>query len=165
MTRILALLLALLPLGAPARAQEENGRTAGAVLACLRAFPDASAARAALLDAGYRREGSGSGLELLTAGRRNLIAAFGGAGRGALCAAGRDGLRDEAAVAVAQAALDAFAPGQAVRLGPSADGQTIEGWIVATPRGGALVTVSRQINMGGVFRGSLIAVQPAELPQ
>ena len=160
---LLAAALLLCPCLATAQVQAIDPRFAEAMAICLDNYPDFSGARHAALTAGFQSDGRFQGLDIYTAYRRDLLAAFTKSPDPA-CVFGLDGLRDEAAVATAQAALVRRFGTEVVRLRPSPDGEYIESWVAVGSTGGILPGVHGQTTFQGYWPGSLISVQPYKAP-
>ncbi len=137
----------------------DQSRLAKALSICLDNIPDVGAARQQMILAGFRRETTVDGQDLYSAADRSVFALVSIGSITPRCAVGRDGLRDQAAVAFAESALrQAYGPAFVPADPADFSRPVIAGWVANLPSGYLAIGVTPAINLPPFFLGSFIMV-------
>ena len=137
----------------------DQSRLAKALSICLDNIPDVGAARQQMILAGFRQETTVDGQDLYSAADRSVFALVSIGSVTPRCAVGRDGLRDQAAVAFAESALrQAYGPAFVPADPADFSRPVIAGWVANLPSGYLAIGVTPAINLPPFFLGSFIMV-------
>ena len=137
----------------------DQSRLAKALSTCLDNIPDVGAARQQMILAGFRQETTVDGQDLYSAADRSVFALVSIGSVTPRCAVGRDGLRDQAAVAFAESALrQAYGPAFVPADPADFSRPVIAGWVANLPSGYLAIGVTPAINLPPFFLGSFIMV-------
>ncbi len=137
----------------------DQSRLAKALSICLDNIPDVGAARQQMILAGFRQETTVDGQDLYSAADRSVFALVSIGSITPRCAVGRDGLRDQAAVAFAESALrQAYGPAFVPADPADFSRPVIAGWVANLPSGYLAIGVTPAINLPPFFLGSFIMV-------
>jgi hypothetical protein len=137
----------------------DSSRLAQALSICLDNIPDVGTARQQMIVAGFRRETTIDGQDLYSAADRSVFALLSIGNVAPRCAVGRDGLRDQAAIAFAESALrQAYGPAFVPADPADFSRPVIAGWVANPPSGVLAIGVTRAIDLAPFFLGSFIMV-------
>ncbi len=137
----------------------DGSRLAQALSICLDNIPDVGAARQQMLIAGFKFETTIEGQDLYSAANRSVFALLSVGDNFPRCAVGRDGLRDQAAIAFAESALlQAYGPAFAPADPAGFARPMIAAWIASPPGGILAVGVTPVIDLAPLLLGSFIVV-------
>lgn len=137
----------------------DQSRLARALSICLDNIPDVGAARQQMILAGFRHETIIDGQDLYSAADRSVFALVSIGDVTPRCAVGRDGLRGQAAMAFAEAALrQAYGPAFVPADPADYSRPVIAGWVVNLPSGYLGVGVTPTLDLPPFFLGSFILV-------
>jgi hypothetical protein len=137
----------------------DQSRLAKALSICLDNIPDVGAARQQMTLAGFRHETTIDGQDLYSAADRSVFALVSIGSDTPRCAVGRDALRDQAAVAFAEAALrQAYGPAFVPADPADFSRPVIAGWVANLPSGYLAIGVTPAVDLPPFFLGSFIMV-------